>query len=378
MTPLRLRVRQAGVLLAKTTAARRIRAADTYHIECARRSWSKLTEQQRQFDEALKRGWHAAAANLREEIRWTIDNLQRHLPSWREKLQPAACEPTLRDWVQELDALETEFDDVRIDLQAGVVRVTTEPVRLRDVELGTFSIEWHLPRLGTENGAACFEIVALDPNPAAGRNDVPHPHVSDGGLCAGDAERPLAKALADGRLCEAFLLIRSVLMTYNPKSAYVQLDQWDGITCGDCRERVVRESAGYCEACHSDLCEPCTTSCRSCDAYRCAGCLTECEVCSDLCCSGCIEFTGDESLCRSCRAVCSNCDAVVRRSELDGDDRCPECAKVADEASVDTDDDEGEDRDAAPAAASDNQAGDASKLSIPSLNPEETQLIHEA
>jgi hypothetical protein len=370
MTPLRLRVRQAAKLLAKTTVARRKRVANDYHIESARRSWLKLTEQQRQLDQAEQRGWHSAATNLRVEIRWTIDDLQR-------QLQPSACEPTLRDWLEELDALESEFDDVRIDLQAGVVRVTTEPVRLRDVELGAFAIEWHLSRLGTENGAACFEIVALDPNPAAGRSDVPHPHVSDGGLCAGDAERPLAKALADGRLSEALLLIRSVLTTYNPKSAYVQLEQWDGITCGDCRERVSRESAGYCEGCHSDLCEPCTTSCRCCDAYRCAACLTECEVCSDLCCSGCIEFTGDESLCRSCRAVCSDCDAVVRRSELDGADRCPDCAKAAEELA--TTEADNMDAEAVVVEAADIQTIDIARDPVSeSLPSTETLHTHEA
>jgi hypothetical protein len=52
--------------------------------------------------------------------------------------------------------------------------------------------------------------------------------------CAGDAETPLKAAIANGSLCDAFLLIQSVLQIYNPNWAYVKLDQWHGTPCTDC------------------------------------------------------------------------------------------------------------------------------------------------
>jgi hypothetical protein len=45
-----------------------------------------------------------------------------------------------------------------------------------------------------------FSIIALEPNPAAGRPDVTHPHVIEKRLCAGDAVNPIRTALESGRL----------------------------------------------------------------------------------------------------------------------------------------------------------------------------------
>ena len=65
--------------------------------------------------------------------------------------------------------------------------MTTESITLQDVELGSFAIDFVWSRLAQQRGSSCFDIVALDPNPATGRDEVNHPHVNDLDLCAGDA-----------------------------------------------------------------------------------------------------------------------------------------------------------------------------------------------
>ncbi|MCX6963421.1 MAG: hypothetical protein NTZ08_13390, partial [Verrucomicrobia bacterium] len=90
------------------------------------------------------------------------------------------------------------------------------------------TIDFHWKRVESETGVRCFDIVALEPNPASGRDEIVHPHVNGRDLCAGDAEGPVHRALDDGRIVEAFLMIRSVLTTYNRRSPYVSLEAWEG------------------------------------------------------------------------------------------------------------------------------------------------------
>jgi hypothetical protein len=294
----------------------------------ARRAWERLAEIDRQIELASRHNLREALRSVQEDFRGKLAELIRDLQALQDLSTPPTHEPTQADWVCELQALNEEFGTFTLDARLQVVRVTTEPVSLKDVDLGRFAIELHLSRLANQRGSSCFEIAALEPNPASGREEVTHPHVTGGELCAGDAAKPIAKALVQGRLCEAFLLIRSVLTTYNPKSAYVSLEEWDGIACGDCGGRVHRDHSSYCEGCHSDLCDGCTSSCRSCDETRCAGCLTSCDGCSDLCCARCLETLANrDELCSSCRGICSGCDAVLRLSELDDDGQCLVCAE---------------------------------------------------
>ncbi|CAN5301697.1 hypothetical protein BH11PLA2_BH11PLA2_31640 [soil metagenome] len=115
-----------------------------------------------------------------------------------------------------------------------MLRVRTEPLTLKDVDLEPFAIELHWTRLAHQKGSSCFDIVALEPNPASGRDEVTHPHLNDGELCAGDSAIPIQCALVESRISDAFVMIRSVLTTYNPRSAYVQLDEWENDLCDSC------------------------------------------------------------------------------------------------------------------------------------------------
>jgi hypothetical protein len=193
--------------------------------------------------------------------------------------------------------------------------------------LGPFAIELVWTRIGQYSGSLCFDLLALDPHPATGRDEVTHPHVNDGQLCAGDAAAPMERALSEGRISDAFLVVRSVLTTYNPRSPFVSLSEWNGMTCRDCGARMDREESSYCRGCEADLCEPCQSSCRNCDETRCGDCLSACSGCRDLCCSNCLEDTETgQSLCSSCRALCGGCSKVMLQSDLNDDGRCPACA----------------------------------------------------
>ncbi len=199
----------------------------------------------------------------------------------------------------------------------AVIRVTTDTIVLEGVELGSFAIEFQWSQLGSCSGSHCFEIVALEPNPACGQPGIVHPHVRDGDLCAGDASRPIAQALQNGRLGDAFLLVRSVLTNYNPQSPYVSLGEWEGVACSDCGSHMDHDDRFSCEGCEADLCDCCSRCCEVCSANRCANCITSCDVCDAVCCQGCLQPSeSDRHVCPSCFMVCSHCAKPVPKDEI--------------------------------------------------------------
>ena len=287
--------------------------------------WNSLHLARRRLDLADERGFRLSRPALLQDLHLQIDALTRAVAALKE--YPAEPVPSTADWVGELRALEAEFGEVEVDDRLGVLRVTTEPITLKEVELGAFALELVWSRFGQTRGSACFDIVAREANPAAGRDRVTHPHVQDGSLCAGDATAPIDRAIAAGRLSDAFVLVRSVLTNYNPRSAYVDLDEWDGTPCSECGDRVDRGDFYYCAGCHSDLCEPCASCCRSCEETRCGGCLEPCAVCSDPTCDRCLDEIDGQSVCAECRDNCRQCNDTVLRSALNPAGLCTGCAE---------------------------------------------------
>jgi hypothetical protein len=190
------------------------------------------------------------------------------------------------------------------------VAVETDPITLEHVYLGPFRILIRLDRLASGISEAAIEVVAVDPHPANGSGRVTHPHVSDGRLCAGEASAPLAAALQDGRICDAFLLVRSVLDTYNPESPFVALDQWNAEPCRECG-RTAGDDLCFCDGCEQDFCNECTDSCCHCSAPRCSGCLENCAFCHESFCDGCF------AECAACSQRCCEPCMVEKR--------CPPC-----------------------------------------------------
>ena len=275
-------------------------------------AWSQCARLVRQIDKAVQRGWHRAACRLRRELGCAIGTCRRRLEQVAGELEgdePHQKLPTQRDLFQELVALEDEFDEVRLE-RKNPLSVVTEPVILDGVGLGRFEIaldvDWNPCRTW-----GSYEVIALDPNPAASNSDTTHPHVQGNQLCEGDGRSAIRCALREGRLFDFFVLIRQILHTYNATSAYVTLEVWNGVECRDCGSVVGEDDCSFCESCEVDICSGCSFSCAACGGSRCSECVETCSGCGDYFCSRCLESCSGcrESFCQECLTdeKCSSC-----------------------------------------------------------------------
>ncbi len=259
-----------------------------------------------------QRGWHLAGQQLLQDLRYTVLDLSAEVTRServvRNREEPT---PTLKQLYEELIQTEQEFDEVEYRRSEGKLVVTTAPIVLEDIRLGRFEIQLVLDRLGVPDPHDALRIVALEPNPASSDERVTHPHVSSEGLCAGDASAPLHAAMVSGRICDVFLLARSVLENYNSGSPFVSLENWDGTPCSDCGYCASSDDTFYCESCEHDYCNDCISYCRSCDTNLCRGCLCKCSLC-------------DEYICESCLQACRRCGASACPACLD-DNVCTTC-----------------------------------------------------
>jgi len=265
------------------------------------------------------RGWQGAAIRSMTQLQYRLNTLRSELCRCEEALHSDRSHgPSLGQVHDELRQAQEEFGEVRYDVSDGTISVETDPIRLKGIDLGRFEIRLLLGRLREGSHEAALRVVALEPHPAGSNSLVTHPHVSDEHLCAGEASASLSPALRAGRLCDAFLLVRSVLETYNPDSPYVSLDSWDGTPCYDCGYPASEDSIYRCEGCDQDLCDECISYCRSCDTSLCRGCLADCARCEDPFCESCLEP------CRECSEACCPacledhlCSACLEEMEQD-------------------------------------------------------------
>ena len=266
--------------------------------------------------QASIRGWHAAAALKDREVAAEAARIEFAASTLvNVPMRPViqSNPPSLRTIVEELQQLKQEFEDVEIDLKQGLIGVTTDRIVLEEIDLGPFSIELHVGRLAERQDGACFHCIALEPNPAASRDDTVHPHVQDGHLCAGDATLPIQAALKEGRISDAFILIKSVLETYNESSPYIALSDWSGTKCQDCDYLADSDGMYFCDGCDRDVCEDCYSICDMCDAGCCRSCLETDPVSGNRCCS-------------ACRSICGECNRTVDEESFDPEtELCPEC-----------------------------------------------------
>ena len=193
--------------------------------------WNEAQRLVRQIEQAHHRGWRRAAESLNTDLARMLENFQRELGWAVEGLKAHKAPPQIAavaDMYHDILALDDEFDRVEIDVKEHVLRVTTDRIVLDDVRLGRFEICLDWRDLGKPSP---YRVVALDPNPAATDSDVTHPHVRNEALCEGEGIRPIAAALAEGRLLDFFQLVSQILHNYGRGSAYVELDDWDGESC---------------------------------------------------------------------------------------------------------------------------------------------------
>jgi hypothetical protein len=258
------------------------------------------------------RQYHAAAKRLQTRLSRLLPDLISEIEGLQQmdRRRPVTV-PSLRDLVGEIQQLQQEFDSYDYNRKSRTLSVTTDPITLEEIELGRFRIDLHLAALASLGSRDVYDIEALEPNPAATDSGITHPHVSHGRLCEGDASAPIRAALQEGRICDFFLLVRSVLQTYNSHSPYVSLTNWESQPCYDCGSHMNDDNRYYCESCENDLCDGCISYCRKCDRSICKGCLVECPHCQELYCERCMDA------CCECRQTC--CPSCLE------DDLCPTC-----------------------------------------------------
>ncbi len=277
-------------------------------------AWQSCLRSAELLNESEQRGWQVAQAACRERLYRQLGDLSRQLDATIGELShaPAAWSATAHDVFDDLCALETEFVGLRIDLQARELAVTTEPIILEGMLFGAFEIvlAW-----SAREGPHCYQVVALEPHPAAPNEDVTHPHVSDDQLCEGEGQAAIRQALAAGRLYDFFTIVNQTLATYNELSAYIPLRRWHGTECTQCGYVPDPDDASSCERCACDLCEECGGSCGDCGNCCCADCTATCGDCGDTFCGACLRR-------------CAQCHNHFCEECLD-DGNCNRCCEAA-------------------------------------------------
>jgi hypothetical protein len=204
------------------------------------RRWRRL------LAKAMSRGWRLAA-QLQQQALLRALNYLRHVANemHTRSMVEMTPVPSRCDLMGELQHLQDDFGAVIIDWSAKTLAVETDAIVLEDFNLGSFRLRLHWPRLA---GADCFDVVARAPKRAGSDQNVTHPHVRHHKLCAPEATLPLQRTLEQGRLGDAFCLIRSVLETYNDSSAYVRLKDWEGVSCWSCSGELSSDDRSFVNA----------------------------------------------------------------------------------------------------------------------------------
>ena len=249
------------------------------------------------------RDWYAVGENVMRQIEGALRDVPHHVQQVRETVQACSIKvPSVTEVYQELSQADEEFGGLVYHEEDGLLAVSTEPIELQNTYLGEFEIQLRVSSLAEMQYSAIYRICALDPNPAASNESVTHPHVSDEQLCSGDAGAAINMALTTGRICDFFLLVRSVLTHYNPGSPFVSLDNWGGVGCYECGYIASGDDVTWCDACEHDFCEECSSYCRRCDSSTCTSCLESCPACEEPVCPSCLTRCPDceEPICTTC------------------------------------------------------------------------------
>jgi hypothetical protein len=261
---------------------------------------------------AVSYHWYASAQRFRSRICRLINDISYILQRNKQLLDvPEHNIPKLSILVAELKQLQQDCGNTDFDRDKNTISVVTDPIELDDIYLGPFKVQLEINKLSELHKGSPYYCIALEPNPAATSEDVTHPHVSNEKLCEGDGSVSIRTALEQGRLCDFFTMVKSILNTYNPDSPYVALHDWEGTPCYDCGYTCDQENCYYCPFCDRDYCESCSSYCRICEETVCLGCGGQCPHCEELVCPNCISNCSkcEELCCKECleENLCPNC-----------------------------------------------------------------------
>jgi len=192
----------------------------------------RLTTESWKMGTSVTRGWLSAAQRCCKNVNNLLGEVVYSLPRIRPLAEKPQKEiPKLQLLIDELDGLQKEFGDIEFEASNNTISVVTEPITLEDIYLGPFKIQLEINKLNQLYNSSPYLVIALEPNPAATDDTVTHPHVSGEKLCEGDGSVAIRTALEEGRICDFFTIVRSILNTYSPDSPYVSLDDWVRFVC---------------------------------------------------------------------------------------------------------------------------------------------------
>ena len=301
----------------------------------------ELNDNRGKLSKAVSYHWYASAQRFRSRMSRSINDISYILQRNKQLLDvPENNIPTLSVLVAELKQLQQDCGNIDFDRDKNTVSVVTDPIELDDIYLGPFKIELELNKLSELCKDSPYYCIALEPNPAATSEDVTHPHVSNEKLCEGDGSVSIRIALEQGRLCDFFTMVKSILNTYNPDSPYISLSDWDGTPCYDCGYTIDRENCCYCSFCDRDYCEECSSYCRLCDETVCLGCGGQCPHCEELVCPNCISSCSecDDICCKNCLedGLCPTCIEERKSENEEPENQNTETEKVGDQSQPET------------------------------------------
>ena len=267
-------------------------------------TWQELDKLHRQIRHADRHGWHAARRRLLESLQLCAQRLEGHLERLLVEVHREAAQSAPQSTAEiyrDILALKQDYPEVVVDPEHQELVVATEEIVLEGINLGPFEI-----RLDYGQPDLSYRVVATQPYPATGRDDVTHPHVQDDSLCEGEGRAAIRAALDEGRLADFYLIVTRILSSYASGRAYVELADWDGAVCSDCGRTVSSHDRYFCEHCDTTLCEDCYADCPHCNLLCCSQCLQTCDGCQ-------------ESYCKSCLDRCPGCGKRLCPSCFDAD-----------------------------------------------------------
>ncbi len=263
--------------------------------------WRQLQRQFAQLQWVGQRGWPTATSSVQLAISRTIEALQASLLDCQRTIATMPNRSRVsrqREIFADLQALCDEFPSVTLDLHRGELTVETHSIVLEEIDLGPFAI---VLTLAPSKPTLTYAVFARQPHP---------PTVTTRRLIRMFVTTRFAKAKGDHPstqrspkgLFDFFVLVRQILETYNPASAFVRLSDWQGVSCTECGQFDRAEELTYCHECETDLCYDCAIACEECGRDGCSRCQRSCHDCQRDLCEACI------GTCPACaERICSEC-----------------------------------------------------------------------
>ncbi|MHA2069553.1 MAG: hypothetical protein ACXABY_34755 [Candidatus Thorarchaeota archaeon] len=127
------------------------------------------------FYAAVNRGWFRSAEKIKARVNRNLCDFSYRLQQFKNLADSDEIKlPKLADIFADLLQIEDEFGELNFDRNAKTVSVITDPVILDGLALGTFEVRLLVDQIGKLYTKSPYEVIALEPNPAATDSNVTH------------------------------------------------------------------------------------------------------------------------------------------------------------------------------------------------------------